>query len=116
MQKSHLKKTYLQLVAMILALYPATSSADLTDAPPAGTLTVDSIIPIFERILTIAWGVFVAISIAMFLWAAFLFITAHGEATQVGNARKAVIWGIVGLIVAFFAFSITGIIKTVLGL
>lgn len=93
------------------------AAAGLLDPPPASdSITLERIVPIFEKILDIVWGIFVALSIAMFLWAGFLFLTAQGEAAQVGNARKAVIWGVVGLIVAFFAFSITGIIKTVLGL
>lgn len=53
----------------------------------------------------------IAISVIMLLWAGFKFITAGDNEEEVGKARKMITYGIVGLVVAFLAFSLPVIIR-----
>jgi hypothetical protein len=53
--------------------------------------------------------------IIMFIWAGITFLTAQGDPSKIGTAKKIVIWAIIGIVVAFVAFSATGIVKDILG-
>lgn len=61
----------------------------------------------------VVWPVFFGVSIIMFVWAGILFLTAQGEPDKLTSARKAVIWGIIGIFIAILGFSITNIISTI---
>ncbi len=64
----------------------------------------------------IVWPIFFSVSVLVFIYAGFLFLTASGDPAKVTIARKLVVWGIVGIVVAIFAFSIEGIVsKIILG-
>lgn len=64
----------------------------------------------------IAWfaSVVVAISIIMILYAGFKFMVAGGDEEAVGQARKSLTWGIVGLVVAGFAYVLPIIVQNFL--
>ena len=64
----------------------------------------------------VAWPVFVTIVVVAFIYIAFLFITSKGEPGKIDQARKALIWGIIGVGVGVLAFSIQKTITTFLGL
>ena len=70
---------------------------------------------LIQILLDILWPVAVAFFIVMFVIAGFLFATARGEPEQVKKARDAVIYGIVGVVVALIAFSIVTVIKNRVG-
>ncbi len=53
----------------------------------------------------VVWPLFIFLSIAMFVWAGILYLTAHGDPSHISLAHKAVIWGIVGIVVAILGFS-----------
>lgn len=52
----------------------------------------------------VIWPVFVAISIAMFMWAGFLYLTAQDDSTKVATANKAVIFAIIGIIIILLSY------------
>ncbi|MCX6787464.1 MAG: hypothetical protein NTY93_03020 [Candidatus Kaiserbacteria bacterium] len=58
-------------------------------------------------ILLLATGAFV-----VFLWGVFEFIVKAGDATKREEGRKAILWGLIGLVIIFGAY---GIINVVLG-
>lgn len=64
----------------------------------------------------VVWPVFVGIVTIMFIFAGFLFLTARGEPAKIETARKALIWGSVGVAVGLIAFSAIATIKWILGL
>jgi hypothetical protein len=68
-----------------------------------------------EDIINIVWIVFTVIAVIAFLIAGILFMTAMGDPEKIKNARNALIWGVVGVIVGILAFSIVQIIKASLG-
>lgn len=54
------------------------------------------------------------VSVAMGLYASFLFITARGETAQLSTARKTVTYAVIGIVVALLSFSIIAITKAFL--
>ena len=59
----------------------------------------------------IIWPIAVGIVIILFIIAGLKFITAQGEPSKIGEARKMVLWGIIGVIVILISFSIIQIVK-----
>jgi len=57
-------------------------------------------------------GIVVAVSTIMILWAAFLFVTAQDNDTQITKAKSTVFWGIVGLFVGLLASSLADIVAS----
>lgn len=80
---------------------------------PAEPIQIDSsqiwsniVVPIIDLIWPLCFG----LAIIMFIVAGIMFITSNGDPGKVASARNAVIWGVVGVIVAVAAFSIPYII------
>lgn len=72
-----------------------------------GVLTLNGL---FTGILAILWPIAAGICVVMLIVAGILFITANGDPGQVKKARDAVIWSVVGLVVAILAFSIISVV------
>lgn len=85
---------------------------------PSVALAVDPltwVLGIVNRFLDIiVWPVFLSVSVVMFMWAGFLFLTAQGDPGKNATARKLIIWAVVGIVVAVFAFSIVGILEQII--
>lgn len=96
------------LVTPLMVL--AFNSGTLPNAAP--TLSVSDLIDI---VFLIIWPVVIAFSIISFITAAILFMTAQDDPLKLIHARQAVLFGIIGLVVAFLAFSIPFIIRNTIG-
>lgn len=75
----------------------------------------------FKNIITnflniVIWPIFIALSIIMFIWAGILFFNSHGDPTKAADARKAVIYAIVGIVVGLLGYVIVGVLRGALGL
>ena len=105
-------------IAILLALPVITLGADLVAVPCLpGQCPADFFKNIIDRLINIVvWPVFLGVVIIMFIWAGFLFLTAHGDPTKISTAKKAVIFAIVGIAVALLAFSAIKFIKKILGI
>jgi len=73
-----------------------------------GTTNIDSAI---RNILNFVWVIFIAFAVLSFIIAGVMFLSAQGDPEKIKEAKKAVLWGVVGVIVAIIAFSIVGIIR-----
>lgn len=61
-----------------------------------------------------AW--FVAVTaVVMGLYTGFLFLTSRGDPARLADARKTLIWVVVGVVVAVISFSIISVVKSVMG-
>ena len=77
---------------------------------------LDQLIGSIARVVNwFSWFIAV-VAVAMGLYAAFLYLTARGDAKQVADAHKTLVYAIIGITVAIFAFSIVTITKTFLNL
>lgn len=63
----------------------------------------------------VVWPIFLGIVVIMFIFAGLKFLTAQGDPGKVGEARKALMWAVIGVAVGILAFSAEGIIKSILG-
>ncbi len=101
------KFTFFSGLVYLLALPVLVFAAPVT---PSTWLTT-----ILDNILNmILWPLFLAIVVGMFIYIGILYLLGHGDAAKIREANKAVIWAIVGIIVAIVAFSIVGLISTVI--
>lgn len=70
---------------------------------------------IMGNIADMVWYVFAGLAIIMFLIAGIKFLTAQGDVKKVSEARQAVIWGIVGVIVGLLAGGIINFVARLMG-
>ena len=72
------------------------------------------VLGIIQRLLgMVVWPVFVGAVIIMFIYAGFMFLTAHGEPAKIKSAREAVVWALVGIVVAIFAYSAVTFVRNI---
>jgi hypothetical protein len=70
---------------------------------------------LIDRFLTIVvLPLFSGLVVIMFIYAGFLFLTAQGDPTKISTAKKMVIWGIIGVIIALLSYSIVTFITNFL--
>lgn len=62
------------------------------------------------------YGIFLALAVLMVIYAGFMFLTAGGDAEKISKAREALMYAVVGVVVALLARSIVPIAKALLGL
>ena len=62
----------------------------------------------------IIWPVSVLVIIILFIMAGFSFLTSKGDAAKLEQARRFVIWGIVGVVVILISFSIVQTVKNII--
>src|SRR3989344_9536615 len=67
------------------------------------------IVDIIESIITYAWRAFVFIAVVFFIIAGITFLTAKGEVSQIETAKRFVVWGTVGIVIALIGFSLVEI-------
>lgn len=95
------KKTY--LLAFLMLLLPIAVMAGPGDN--GANIGANWVFNIINNLLyMVVWPVFVAISIGMFGWAGFLYLTAQGDVTKVTTAHKAVVFAIIGIIIVLLSY------------
>jgi hypothetical protein len=103
------------IVASCLALLALPLATMAFDAGPTPNSVVLSVPQIIDLLLNFIWPIFAGFAVVMFLFAGFLFLTSQGDAAKVAQARQAVLWGVVGVVVGLIAFSIPLIVRVTLG-
>ena len=68
-----------------------------------------------SNILNTVSFLFGAFAIIMFLVTGFLFLIARGDPSKTAEARKAFLWGVIGVIVALMSFGMASEIGRILG-
>jgi hypothetical protein len=103
MKKNNLKYLVIVIVPLILFTPVIISAAD-----EAGNvnLTVDRLETILNNIKGWFAGIVFIIGTLMMLYAAFLYMTSGGDDSKIEKAKKTLVWGIVGIIVALLAYGI----------
>lgn len=100
------------VAVFIMPLGIASAAIDPGNAPfaPVGFNGRDALLTLINNVLSFIWPLFVVFAIIMFIWAGILFLKAQGEPAELETARKALLWGVAGVIVGVLAFSIPFII------
>lgn len=83
--------------------------------PPEPIKTWGDVEEVMTLIRNIMWAVLGVVVIVMFIWAGITFFGAEGDPTKVEAARKRVMYGLIGVVVAAIAGGIVALITSLLG-
>ena len=110
-------KKILYLILLGFLALPSVGSAQLTPfcGGNTGTQCVGSIQGIVPAIVSSVWIIFAGLAIICFLFAGIMFLTSQGAPEKLTTARHAVLWGVVGVIVAILAYSAITLVQNALG-
>jgi len=116
------KILFLFLFILIVSSFIVPSTvlaATTTISPPPGMdvlddITADDVVQIIVNARNWFAGVVVIIAVGVILFGAFAYMTAGGDDKKVDVARKILINGVIGIIVALFAYGIVSFISTLL--
>jgi len=89
-------------------------TAALALALPGTPSPITTMQTLYDKIGTAIWYIFAVAALAMFVVAGISFLTAQGDPGKLETAKKAFIWGVVGIVAAVLAFSIVNIVKDLL--
>ncbi len=68
---------------------------------------------LLDNITLFAQKLAIPVAIALYLWAAFLYLTSAGEAEKIKRANQAVLYTTVGLIVVLIAHGLALVVKNI---
>lgn len=109
-------KKYLATTIVVLAgLYEVT--AQTTTGPAAGIANLGSIISTFNKSVVASLGVlFLAIAVVTFFFGVIRFIWGqqHGDAKAQAVGKSFLVWGLVGIFVAFSVYGIVRFAQTII--
>lgn len=105
------------MVAFLMAPVLASAEVNMGTAPDIGTKlsALPLAITIANNLISLAWIIFGAFSIIMFIYAGFLYLNAKGDPGDVKSARNALIWGMVGVAVGLLAQALPYAASAILG-
>lgn len=109
------KKIFSIISSGALLLLPVTVFGAPFDAGtrPGANINADQqwLNGIITALISSIWMLFVAFAIIMFIVAGFAFLKSQGEPSEIATARRALLWGIIGVAVGVLAFLLPFIIQ-----
>jgi hypothetical protein len=112
MKTNQLVKSLVSFFVLAVVFAPVLVFAQgiqVSTTPPTAPSDIGTLM---SSIANKVWLVFAGIAIIMFLVAGILFLTANGSPEKIGQARQAVIWGIIGIVVGILAGGIVSFVGT----
>ncbi|MCX6720113.1 MAG: hypothetical protein NTV36_03355 [Candidatus Staskawiczbacteria bacterium] len=106
-----MNKKILYLATLGFLVMPSMISAQLFR--PVSSV---NLLGMLVNVTTAIWGLFVGLAVIFFIASGVLFLTAQGEPAKLATAKAALLWGIVGVIVAVLAYSIPQLVISITGL
>ena len=100
-----------KLVALTCLITLLTLPIVATAADPSPSDWFNGIVT--RAIDQLVWPIFFSAMVVMFIWAGYLFVTAQGEPSKITNARKVLLWAIIGGVVGALAFAIYNLVKEI---
>ena len=101
-------KIFFSLIIIFLAVPAAVWGADLNNLKAA------DVVQILNNITDFFAALIASLATLMILVAAFMYITSSGDPTKIENAKKTLVWAIVGIVVAFLAYGIVNLVASFL--
>lgn len=100
---------------------PTDLNANANLAPPGvltnstiGTKNMDDVTQGIVNLRNWFAGIFVILAVGIILIGAFMYMTSGGDATKTTKARGWIIGGIIGIVIAAFAFGIFSFVSTII--
>jgi hypothetical protein len=98
------------------ALNPALASiASSTNRPPATIRKGTEVQAAIENVAGFMFNIFTALAVIFVIFAAFLYLTASGNTSQLDRAKNVLIYAIVAIVLALVAGGIVTLIKSIIG-
>jgi len=89
---------------------PSVSTDPSKTIPPSAKLDnplgVSTVPEVISRLIKIMLGLVGTVSLVVFIYAGFLWITAQGKPDQINKGKQAMIWAVVGILVVFSSYAI----------
>lgn len=80
---------------------------------PAIASAANFVVDIINRLLNlVVWPVFLGLIIIMFIWAGILYLTARGDPEKFKKANLAVVFAIIGIIVAILGYKAVATVRS----
>ena len=114
MYKMNKNKLIVGIVTACIIASPLVVMAAPWDNPPPFDQS-PNLSGLIAGIMRAVWMVFAAIVIILFIYAGIRFLTAGGQPEKIQEARMALLWGVVGVIVVILAYSIFAIAQSIIG-
>jgi hypothetical protein len=114
MNISTLKKVAVGALLISSAALPfaALAQNDFVSKPiAASNFTVSAFI---DKLIGYAFGIILVIAVLLILYAAFLYLTSAGDEDKVKEAKNYIIYAIIGIVIAFLARAIVGVVTGLL--
>ena len=105
------KLVALSTLAALAMPMVAVAAINLPALPAFSSINLNTVI---NNVFNIVWMFTAAAIVILFVVIGFMFLTAEGDPTKVALARRAVIWGAVGVVVILLSFSIIALVVQVL--
>ena len=107
-----MKNIYKKVLILTLIVSPFLALAQFGgSAPQAPIQDISDIEQIITRIVNWAIGLFFAVAVLFIFYAAYLYLTAAGEAEKLTQAKNQLIYAIIAIAIALVATSLTTVIK-----
>ena len=120
LNSTYMKKSFLMIIIFTAVfLLPLLVMAQ-TSPSPGTTVTIpnplgtDSIPEVIGRIIDFLLKVAVPLATLVVLYAGFLFLTAGGDTEKINQAKKALLWAVIGVVVLMMARGVIEVIKSIL--
>ena len=103
-------------VGAALALQDVTPVTFIATQPPpnsdSGITSANNVLHVLVQILGYVQAFFWILAVFMGLYAAFLYLTARGEAETISRANRMLVYVVIAVVVAVIAYSIPSFVKT----
>ncbi|MEK7665196.1 MAG: TrbC/VirB2 family protein [Patescibacteria group bacterium] len=109
-----MNKFFIFLISSIIALGLASSSP-VSGVTIKNPLSSNTILELLDKIAKTVATIIGSLSTIMLIVAGIMYLTSAGSPEKIGAAKKALIYAIVGMVVAVIAGTIVSIVKEVLG-
>ena len=109
------KRAVVVAVTAASLLAPAVALGQWTTALPATSgLATTSVAVIISTVMQWLLYIIGTIAVITFIIAGIMYLTAAGDEDQIGKAKKAMVYGIVGIAVALIGLIIVNVVDTML--
>ena len=81
----------------------SASAAAASTLPDSPIKKWDDVVTILKTVATWVYQAFFIVAVMYFLWGAFTFLQAGGDATKVAEGKKRILYGVIAVIVALLS-------------
>lgn len=91
-----------------LSVAPATMALDIKQDLPTPSTTTKAVDPetMVEQVINIALWIVGVLAVIMLIWGGIKYATSAGDANKVTAAKNTIMYAVIGLVVALFAWAI----------